>query len=63
MSEEPKTLWYVGHNMMPGGVLYGVFDSEEKAKQAIKEHDPGNNMHHYVDEIELNQWITYGADL
>jgi len=56
-------LYLVAHGLMPPGTIYGIFDAEEKAKQAIKLNDPHGSRHCYVEELELNSWIKYGLDV
>lgn len=61
--KEPKIMYVVADGLMPPGRVYGVFDTEEKAKEAIKEHDPYDSFKMYVEELELNNWIEYGWDV
>lgn len=55
-----QTVFIVLMGLMPESVLFGVFTTEAKAQEAIKQKDPHNGYHCHIKEVTLNLWIENG---
>ena len=57
------SVFIVCDGRVPPGRIFGVYDSEKKAEDAIKENDPNDRYSCYIEECDLNEWFQYGVDI
>lgn len=51
-----KPVFLVVGGLMPGGNVFGIYETSRKANEAIEKNDPSDSWLCHIIEFEMNQW-------